>query len=126
VSPAGRGYGYHIVPVAGNGYGCGFNIKPAEAGLKAIYPRVSNPLPSLVSRYYPMFVVSRCKLVTSVRKEKGASKHVQERRKLLSRLQFSISQKYYSIRWTMVYKILFSKDQPNSFISKIPWYSYIL
>jgi hypothetical protein len=45
--PAGRGYGYYIIPVTGNGYWCGFNIRPAGAGLWTLYPQVLNPLPSL-------------------------------------------------------------------------------
>jgi hypothetical protein len=33
------------------GYESGFSIKPADAGLKTLYPRVSNLLPSLFLGY---------------------------------------------------------------------------
>jgi hypothetical protein len=32
----------------GNRYGCEFNIKPVDMGLKTLYPQVSNLLPFLV------------------------------------------------------------------------------
>lgn len=50
---AGSEYGYHIIPVAGNGYKCGFNIKPAGAGLRTLYQWVLNLLPSLTGSKRP-------------------------------------------------------------------------
>lgn len=40
----------HIVHVVGNRCRCGFNIKPANRGLKTLYPKISNSLPSLLTR----------------------------------------------------------------------------
>lgn len=40
----------YIVHVVGNRCRCGFNIKPANTGLKTLYPKISNSLPSLLTR----------------------------------------------------------------------------
>ena len=55
-TPAGRGHGYSLLPVAGRGHGHGFEYCLAGAGLNMPYPRIMRPLPSIVENR------SRCPL----------------------------------------------------------------